>query len=113
MSQIIKTEQGFDVLDDDDEIIGKGFSNEFLSNYSEASDEQGLSVLCPLCDDQLHFNEAENIFVCLGCGYEMSRQDFLEYINADVPGEECLTCDSLYPGRTWCTYGYVKDEDEF
>ena len=31
MSQIIKTEQGFDVLDDDDEIIGKGFSNEFLS----------------------------------------------------------------------------------
>ena len=43
----------------------------------------------------------------------MSRQDFLEYINADVPGEECLTCDSLYPGGTWCTYGYVKDEDEF
>lgn len=47
MSQIIKTEQGFDVLDDDGEIIGKGFSDEFLSNYSEASDEQGLSVLCP------------------------------------------------------------------
>lgn len=112
MSQIIDTDKGFDLLDDDEEIIGKGFSKEFLRNYSEVSDEQGLSVLCPSCDDQLYFNEAENIFVCLGCGYEMSRQDFLEYIGAEPPGEECKTCDSLYPGCMWCDHGYV-DEDEF
>ena len=105
MSQIIKVLEGLVKLGDDGEEEGTVFS--------EAYDEEGNSVCCPSCGDEMYFKDGTNIFVCLSCGYEMDRQEYFDYIGAEPPGEECKTCDSLYPGCIWCTYGYVKDEDEF
>ena len=112
MAQIIKVHEGFVKLDDDGEESGTVFSKEYMDQFEEAYDEEGDWVCCPNCGDQMYFKDSENIFACLACGYEMERQDFLDYIGADIPGEECKTCDSLYPGCMWCDYGYTKD-DEF
>lgn len=113
MLQIIKVLEGLVKLGDDGEEEGTVFSDEYMSQFSEAYDEEGNSVCCPSCGDEMYFKDGTNTFVCLSCGYEMDRQEYFDYIGAEPPGEECKTCDSLYPGCIWCTYGYVKDEDEF
>lgn len=113
MSQIVKVLEGLLELDDDGEELGTVFSNEYMSQFSEAYDEEGNSFCCPNCGDEMYFKDNENTFVCLACGHEMDRQEYLGYIGADLPGEECRTCDSLYPGCISCPYGYVDEDDEF
>lgn len=113
LAQFIKVLEGLLKLNDDGEEEGIIFSDEYMSQFDEAYDEDGDSVTCPNCGDSLYFKEAENTYVCLSCGYELERDNFLDYIGADVPGEECKTCDNLYPGCISCPYGYVDDDDEF
>ena len=111
LAQIIEVHEGLVELDDDGEESGTVFSEEYMNQFDEAYDEEGDWVCCPNCGDQMYFKDSENIFVCLACGYEMERQDFLDYIGADIPGEECRTCSQKYPSCLDCEYGYMNNDD--
>lgn len=86
----------------------------FTNNYEAVYDEEGGDVSCPnvLCDDgEICWKDGE--YVCPYCGTKMTRAEFFDWIGAEPPGPKCLTCDNLYPGCTYCPYGYdVGDDDE-
>lgn len=77
-------------------------------DYSDVFDEDGDSVICDCCGDLIKFRNGK--YVCSGCGQVLSRSEFFNYIGADIPGDECLTCDNLYPGCTQCPYGYEIED---
>lgn len=76
--------------------------------YDYAYDEEGDSVYCDYCGSEIIFQDGE--YTCLGCGQVMDRKTFFNYIGAEPPGKECLTCTNLYPGCMICPYGYVEEE---
>jgi len=83
--------------------------NESDSSYDDVYDEDGNEVNCDYCHAEMKFKGGQ--YVCLECGQVMSREVFFNYIGAEPPGSECVTCDNLYPGCIVCPHGYVVDED--
>lgn len=81
---------------------------ELDEDYADVYDEDGDSVICDFCGGRIKFENGE--YVCPDCGQTMSRETFFNYIGADIPGDECLNCDSLYPGCTQCPHGYFEED---
>ena len=63
-----------------------------------AYDENGDSVFCDICGEELKWNPVTGGWICRGCGQEMTRCAYFDYIGAETPGSECLTsCRENYP----------------
>lgn len=75
--------------------------------YDDVYDENGDSVFCDICGNEIKWKEG--IYICPDCGQTMSRSVFFNYIGAEPPGPECVSCANLYPGCIICPYGYVED----
>lgn len=76
--------------------------------YEDIYDEDGYSVHCDVCDSIMKWKDG--LYVCPGCGQSMDRPEFFNYIGAEPPGEECISCENIYPGCVCCPHGYI-DED--
>lgn len=75
-----------------------------------AYDEDGEGVVCKLCDGELRWND--RIYVCKECGFEMNRQDYLKYIGANPPDEQCYQCITNYPFcKKECTLTAIDPDD--
>ena len=72
-------------------------------------DEEGNGVECDWCGSDIIWKNGN--YYCFNCDEVWSREKFFNYIGAQLPGKECLTCDNLYPGCIVCQHGYVKDEE--
>lgn len=83
------------------------FEPTFGEVYDDVYDEEGNFVYCDYCNSELKWKDG--IYVCPNCGQTMTRSEFFNYIGAEPPGPECITCDNLYPGCVICHYGYVED----
>ena len=69
--------------------------------YNGAFDEDGDEAICSCCGGELRFRD--DYWECLDCGATMDRLEYLNYIGAEPPFEECLTCGDNYPlCRKWC-----------
>lgn len=91
-------------------MIGDLFLKYFNSHIPEyAYDEDGDSVNCEWCGQPIVIHNGE--YYCPECDRVYTRQEFFDYIGAEPPGPECLTCDNDYPSCSYCHYGY-KDDDE-
>lgn len=77
-------------------------------DYDCVYDEDGNEVCCDLCGGEMVWKNGT--YLCSECGQVMKRADFFNYIGAEPPGKECLTCDNLYPGCVICPYGYVEED---
>ena len=78
--------------------------------YGErAYDEEGNDVQCDWCGGDIIWKDGQ--YYCFRCDEVWPRQKFFDYIGAQPPGKECVTCDNLYPGCMVCKYGYIKDEE--
>lgn len=89
------------------EEVPEGIILEKQDDYDDVYDEDGGDVICPMCDALIKYIDYK--YTCPECGYILERKAFFEYIGAEPPGEECLTCRNLYPGCTICPHGYVED----
>lgn len=74
--------------------------------YDDVYDEDGDFVICA-CGEEIKWKDG--VYICPNCGQTMTRSEFFNYIGAEPPGPECITCDNLYPGCVICHYGYVED----
>lgn len=74
--------------------------------YSEVYDEAGDIVICDVCGDEIKWREKDGVYMCRRCGRTFTRKEFFDYIGAEPPGEECYTCECLYPGCMICPYGH-------
>ena len=81
-----------------------------LPGYEEVYDESGSYVPCDgyNCNAKVKFHNGQ--YKCPKCGKIFDRADFFNYIGANPPGPECVTCDNQYPGCIVCPYGYETDE---
>ena len=81
-----------------------------LPGYEEVYDESGSYVPCDgyNCNAKVKFHNGQ--YECPKCGKIFDRADFFNYIGANPPGLECVTCDNQYPGCIVCPYGYETDE---
>lgn len=93
-------------MDDADFLWGK-------PGYSEVFDEDGGGVTCDRCGEDMLFDENNSDYACSCCGRRMSRAEFFYYIGAQLPGDECISCNELYPGCQWCPHGLVEEDDDF
>lgn len=82
---------------------------EYGEIYDEVYDEEGSFVPCDYCNGYIKWKDGT--YICSDCGQTMSRDVFFNYIGAEPPGPECLTCDNLYPGCVICHHGYINDDD--
>ena len=96
------------IFHDDDEMHLFNSSLDLDESYDEVYDEDGNSVFCDGCGGEIKWKNG--VYICPSCGKTMSREEFFNYIGAEPPGKECLTCDNLYPGCIICPYGYVDEE---
>lgn len=76
-------------------------------SYEDVYDEDGFSVQCDMCNSIIKWKDG--LYICPDCGQTFSRPEFFNYIGAEPPGEECTSCDNIYPGCTVCPHGYVDD----
>lgn len=76
-------------------------------------DEQGNSVPCDSCGEEMKFDEEMRNWVCTGCGRMMSRAHWFNYIGATPPGGRCLvSCGENYPMcKRWCTVYEIPLDD--
>lgn len=77
--------------------------------YDDVYDEEGYFVYCDCCNNELKWKDG--IYICPNCGQTMNRAEFFNYIGAEPPGPNCITCVELYPGCPFCPYGYIDDDD--
>jgi len=77
--------------------------------YDDVYDEEGYFVYCDCCNNELKWKDG--IYICPNCGQTMNRAEFFNYIGAEPPGPNCITCVELYPGCAFCPYGYINDDD--
>lgn len=62
---------------------------------NSAYDEDGEGAVCELCGGELRWNG--EVYICKECRSEMSRCDYLNYIGANPPNEQCFRCVTNYP----------------
>lgn len=63
-----------------------------------AYDEEGNVAVCDICEGELAWNPKDRNWYCKGCGQEMDRAEYLNYIGANPPGPRCLSgCEENYP----------------
>lgn len=74
--------------------------------YDDVYDEDGYYVICA-CGGEIKWKDG--IYICPHCGLTMNRSEFFNYIGAEPPGPECITCNNLYPGCVICRHGYIED----
>ena len=79
--------------------------------YDDVYDEDGNEVSGAQCSSELLFNHNNGSYHCPSCNQELSREEFFNFIGAELPGPLCVSCGSSYPGCGTCPYGYI-DEDE-
>lgn len=87
-------------------------SSEYSDNsevYEDVYDEDGYFVYCDLCNAELKWKDGN--YICPECGQILNRSEFMNYIGAEPPGPECVTCDNQYPGCIVCPYGYINDNE--
>ena len=80
-----------------------------MSNF--VYDEEGNWVECDECRTPLVWEDGQ--YYCPTCEEYWSRETFFDYIGAELPGDECLTCDNCYPGCIVCPYGYEDEDEDF
>ena len=104
---IHKTSRGWK----DDETGMEVYDDNFMDRYCDIFDESGNSYPCPNlgCDGAWKWRPEDDMFVCITCDTEMTRDEYLRYIDAELPGPECKTCDSPYPDCLTCPYGYKEE----
>lgn len=59
-------------------------------------DEEDEGVYCEHCHYDMHWNAFGDAVVCDECGWEMSREEFFNYIGAEAK-PRCYSCDEHYP----------------
>lgn len=91
-----------DVYDDYEDAMN-------CSDYDDVYDETGDSVLCDYCHGEIKWKDGR--YVCPECGQVMTRDVFFNYIGAEPPGPECLTCGQPYPVCYGCPYGYARKDE--
>lgn len=79
--------------------------------YSDVYDENEDYVLCDICGAEIKWRERDGVYICPACGRTFTRADFFDYIGAQPPGEECYTCQCLYPGCMYCPHGYTDSDN--
>lgn len=78
-----------------DEIYKIDMCSEWMNS---AYDENGNTVICDLCGEDMRWNPAKHNWFCSGCDQEMNRATYFNYIGADFPNCECLVnCNENYP----------------
>lgn len=82
------------------------FGETYEDVYDNVYDEDGDFVHC-VCGGTIKWKDG--IYICPDCDETLSRLEFFNYIGANPPGPECVTCMNLYPGCVICPYGYVED----
>lgn len=70
--------------------------------FNGAFDEDGDCVECDICQEgRLRFRNGN--WVCQDCGNVINRPEYFNYIGAEPPGEDCITCNNNYPlCKRWC-----------
>ena len=78
---------------------GKIFKVDAYDDWANgAYDEDGSEAVCNICGEPLQWNPVMCNYCCEGCGREMSRAEFFNYIGAEPPSVKCLTnCEENYP----------------
>ena len=88
--------------------LESGDNYDGVPGYSDVFTEDGDEVFCDWCGIEIKWKDGQ--YVCPNCGQEMTREIFFNYIGANPPGKECITCDELYPGCMECPHGYLTEE---
>jgi hypothetical protein len=100
---------GYDEEDSRSYEESEGFClYELDHDYDDVYDEDGDGVYCDLCNSEIGWKDGQ--YICTGCGRVIDRDVFFNYIGAEPPGNECATCNNLYPGCLVCPHGYVQDD---
>ena len=85
-----------------------------LSAFDEwvngAYDEDGNSVICDLCGEEMKWNSVIQNWYCTACGQTMDRATYFNHIGAHPVGPICLSgCKENYPFcKKYCKH-YVID----
>lgn len=67
-------------------------------------DDYGQEMRCENCGAYLTFQDGS--YRCPVCKKQLSRKEYFNYIQAEPPGPECITCDQSYPQCDHCPHGY-------
>ena len=75
--------------------------------------EEGDQVYCDGCGEEMKWDPETRKWQCRVCGNFKTRAQWFSYIDADPPGNKCLTkCQENYPiCKRWCFLYKIPDDD--
>lgn len=96
--------------DEYNEIYKLDMKDEWMN---AAYDENGDSVCCDICGEEMRWHPDDGVWRCRECGQEMTRAVYFDYIGAAPPGSECLTsCRENYPFcKKYCERYFIDPGD--